>query len=261
MGWRVRRQLVIFLIFALPFAAAGYFLVSKLVPEATCNDNRRNQGEIETDCGGPCLPCELKHPKEVQLFWARAVRAQENVYDAVALVQNTNEILASPRLTYEFAFFDEFGLIARREGSTFILPEERVHIIEPAINTKRVPTRVEFKAVSIKWEISIKEAPNLAVERREYRVAEDNGRRTGVAEASIFNRSLFDLRELEVLFTVTDSSGNVIGANRVLLENLLSGASKSVKSIWPEELKGEAAAVEVEPRVNVFDPTAILKPQ
>jgi hypothetical protein len=28
------------------------------LPQATCNDGIRNQGEVEIDCGGPCNPCK-----------------------------------------------------------------------------------------------------------------------------------------------------------------------------------------------------------
>ncbi|MFH1403428.1 MAG: hypothetical protein ABIH11_04085, partial [Candidatus Altiarchaeota archaeon] len=29
----------------------------RCIPEETCSDNIKNQGETETDCGGPCEPC------------------------------------------------------------------------------------------------------------------------------------------------------------------------------------------------------------
>lgn len=259
--WRRRRQFMVLLIIALPFIAIGFLFFPRLLPESSCFDNRRNQGEFEVDCGGPCLPCELKNPKNINLFWAKAAQAKTNVYDMVAYIENPNEILVSPRLEYEFALFDEFGLIARRRGNTFILAEERLHIVEPALETKRIPVRVEFKVVDVQWEVSTKNPLNLVIERREYRVAGENGKKYGVVEASILNRSLFDLREVEVSFAVTDKDGNILGANRVLLENLSSGTSKAIKSIWPEELKGEIALINVEPRVNVFNPVIIIKPR
>ena len=261
MGWRIRRQLLVLLIIALPFVAVGFYFVKNVLPQASCFDNRRNQDESGVDCGGSCTPCELKTPKKVELFWARAVLVKQNFYDVVAFLHNPNSILVSPKVEYEFALFDEFGLVSRKMGSTFILADERMHVIEPAIETKRVPTRVEFKVTNVSWELKKEEQPNLIVERKEYKVVEENGKKQGVVETSIFNRSLFNLREVEVFFTVTDRDGNLLGANKVLLENLNSDTSKSVKSIWPEEVKGEIAVIDVEPRVNVFDSTNILKPQ
>ncbi len=260
-GWRARRQFIVLLIVAFPFIAIGFLFFPRLFPESSCFDNRRNQGEFEVDCGGPCLPCELKNPKKVDLFWTKVASAKTNVYDMVAYIENPNEILASPRLEYEFALFDEFGLIARRRGHTFILVEERLYIVEPALGTQRIPSRVEFKVLDVQWEVNTKNPLNLVTEKREYRVVGENGKKHGVVEASIFNRSLFDLREVEVSFAVTDKDGNILGANKVLLEDLSSGTSKSVKSIWPEELKGEVAVINVEPRVNVFDPAVIIKPR
>src|SRR3989344_2655607 len=258
LSWRIRRQLAVFLIVILPLAAVGYFLALKIIPEASCTDGRKSQGESGIDCGGPCVPCELKTPKNVEVFWARAVRVKENLYDLVAFIRSPNEILVSQNLQYEFSLFDRFGLVARRTGKTFLLAEEGLHIVEPAVETKRLPTRVDFKIVGVRWELKKIEQPNLIVEKKDYRVVEDNGRKYSVVEASIFNRSLFNLREVEVFFTLTDEKGNILGANKVLVENLSSASSKVVKSIWPEELKGEISNIEIEPRVNVFDPTIIL---
>lgn len=260
-SWRIRRQFLVFLIIALPFAAIGFYFVKNVLPQASCFDNRQNQGELGVDCGGPCIPCELKTPKKVELFWARAVLVKPNFYDLVAFVRNPNSILVSPKVEYEFALFDEFGLVSRKIGETFLLADERLHVIEPAIETKRIPTRVEFKVTNASWELKKEEQPNLIVERREYKIVEDNGRRQSVVEASIFNRSLFNLREVEVFFSLTDRDGNTLGVNKVLLENLDSDRGKIVKSIWPEELRGEIVVIDVEPRVNVFDSTVILKPR
>jgi len=259
-SWRVRRQLIVLFLAVLPLIAIGFWLVPKLLPAPTCFDGRKNQGELEVDCGGPCISCELRHPQALHIFWARATRAREGLYDAAALVENPNEEIGASKLEYEFTFFDELGLVARQTGKTFILPGERVHLIEPSIATNRLPNRVEFRILNVQWQKTALDRPRLVVERRDYKVLTDKGRRQSAVEAVIINRSPFGLREAWVNFTLLDKEGNVLGLNQILVENLLSGSRKPIRAIWPEEFKGEVASIEVEPRVNTFDPSVILKP-
>lgn len=260
-SWRAQRQLIALLIVALPVVVVGSWAVSKLLPAPMCFDNRKNQNELGVDCGGPCAPCELRNPKPLSVFWARAVPVRSGMFDVVALVQNQNEALSSVRIDYEFSLFDSFGEVARKTGHTFILPQERAYIIEANVETARLPQSVEFRITGVDWRFKKGERPNFVVERREHRVVEESGKKKSAVESSIANRSLFDFRNVEVGFVVLDKSGNVLGVNQVEVEDFLAGSHRIVKSIWPEELVGDVSLVEVEPRVNIFEQGAILKPQ
>ncbi len=261
LSWRARRQLIVLLIVTAPVAAFGFWAITKFLPEPTCFDNRKNQGELQTDCGGPCGPCELNNPRPISVFWARAVPVRTNTFDAVALVQNQNEALSSGKLEYEFTLFDSFGEVARKSGSTFILPQERIYVVETNLKTVRAPLSVEFRVKNVDWQFRKGERPNLVVEKREYKVTEENGKKMSLIESSIANRSPFDFREVEVGFIVLDNAGNVLGVNKVAVDNFLGGSRRFVKSIWPEQLAGEDAILEIEPRINIFDPSVIIHPR
>jgi hypothetical protein len=260
-SWRTRRYLTVFLIFGIFVAGIVFFVVEKVLPEPSCFDNKQNQGEMGLDCGGPCIPCVLKYPKPVEVFWVRIIPVRENVYDVVAFIRNPNAVLSAREFEYEFRLFDEFGEVARRRGSTFIFAQERTHALELNISTSRPPTRAEFKVVDAKWMIREDIAPNIALEKREYKVMKDLGRSQSVVEAVLVNRESVGFREVAVNFLLTDANGNIVGVNRILVDNLMAGERRAIKSIWPQVIQGEVAAIEIEPRVNVFDPTAILKPQ
>ena len=252
LSWRLRRQLIVLLIAALPFAALGFWIFSKVVPEPSCFDNRKNQSEPEVDCGGPCAPCELKSPKPVTLFWARVVPVRENSYDAVAQIQNPNEVLSAAQVQYEFIIFDGFAPVATRRGTTFIFAQERTYVVESNIRTVREPTRVEFKITNVAWQFRQEQKPNLLVERRDYRVEQDQGRKQSVVEARILNRTVFDFKEVEVRAVILDKEENLLGSNRTVIEEMKAGSSHTVKFLWPEELRGNISSVVVEPRVNIF---------
>lgn len=257
LSWRTRRQLIAFLIFTVPLAVFSFWLVAQFLPESSCFDNHKNQGEVGVDCGGPCAPCELKNPKPVTLFWARVVPVREDSYDAVAQIQNPNEVLSSAQVQYEFTIFDDFAPVATRRGTTFLFAQERTYVVESNIKTVREPTRVEFKITNIVWQFRQEQKPNLVVERRDYRVERNQGRKQSVVEARILNRTVFDFKEMEIRVVILDKEENLLGSSRTVIEEMKAGSSRTVKFLWPEELRGNIGSVIVEPRVNIFDANAV----
>ena len=261
-SWRARRQLAVFALIAAVAGGIAFWVALKFVPSSTCSDNRKNQGELGIDCGGPCGPCELKKPRNVSIFWARFGHAAPGVFDAVALVENPNETLSSGAVQYEFAFFDDIGEIGRRVGTTFIFPQERIYVVEPNIQLVREPTRVEFKILAAPaWQLTSGELPTLVVQDRKYQIRDIGGHNQSVAEATIANASPLDFRRMETAIVVLDRDGNVIGANRVVNEGINAGTSVHVVSLWPTALPGEVVTIEVRPRVNILVPDAVIKPQ
>ncbi len=255
-SWRLRRQLSALAVFGAAIGGIALVIAFRFIPASTCFDNRQNQGEHGTDCGGPCAACELKNPKPVSILWVRPLPVDVNTYDVAALVVNQNEILGASRVEYEVTLFDSLGPVARALGDAFLLPQEKLVLIEPSIKTTREATQAEVRILAAAWVVREKPAPDLVVERRDYRVEERAGRKRSVVEAHIFNSSLFDIREAEVRIALFDDQGNAIGVNKLFLRDLPAGERKIVLSLWPRELAGEIKAIEVDARVNVFDPLA-----
>lgn len=261
MSWRVRRQLTVLAILAVTAGGIVFFMVERSLPVASCSDNRRNNGETDTDCGGPCAPCELKNPKPLAIFWARFGRAGEGAYDVAALVENPNQTLSSDLVHYDFTLLDQYGIIARRMGTTYIYPGERLVVVEPALRTVREPVRVEFAVERVAWKSTAFEQPPLIVERRDHSISSEGKQRHTVIEASIFNSGPQRYRRMEVAFAAFDAAGNVVGANRVLAEDIAPQERRTVRSVWPDVLAGEIVRIEVNPRVNLFETDAIIRPQ
>lgn len=260
-SWRARRQLMAVIFIFLPIFIIGFFVINRLLPTPTCEDNIKNQGEVDTDCGGPCASCELKNFQPIKVFWASAVQIRENSYDVAAYIRNTNIGLYSSEIKYEFTVFDRFGAVATRTGKTFIYPQESVYVIEPNIQTTRELINVKFKILNVDWKLQRVLQPNLHVERRDYSVKDKDGGKQSIIDSTVFNNSPYNFRQVEIGFVALDGQGNLIGANKVIADNFLSGDQRSVKSIWPQVLKGDAVTIEVQPRANIFDPLMILPPQ
>lgn len=260
-SWRARRQLAVIGIITAVIGGVVLWFSSRFIPTPTCFDNRQNRGEVGVDCGGPCAPCELKNPKPLSVFWARIAPAGGDLYDAAALVENQNQALASGDIRYEFTLFDELGLIARKIGTTFIYPQERLIIAEPALRTTRKPARVEFRVTGITWRTSQESSPVIIVEHRDYTITQEEEKKKSVVTADIFNASPFAFRAFEVTVAVFDVAGNLIGANKIAGDNLAAGGRVKIKSLWPSALLGDVEKIDIIPRVNLFESDTVVKPQ
>jgi hypothetical protein len=260
-SWRSRRQLIIAGIFVFSLGGIIYsFLPSFIVPPS-CTDGKKNQNELDVDCGGSCPPCELKNPKPIEVFWSRVVPTRQDTYDAVAYIRNLNEELSSPRVLYQFTLFEGSTPVAVRTGSTFLFGQERSYIIETNMKTIRLPSRVEFSIMDVQWQYREFQRPSLVVERQEYRVQEAGGNtKEGILEIVVLNRSAFDFKEIEILAAVFDEEGNLLGASRTAAEKFRSGERRAVKAIWPGGLGGNIGRIAIDPRVNLFDPFMVIKP-
>lgn len=260
-SWRSQRQLVIFFVLVAPIVAAAFFIIKGLIPVATCFDNKKNQDEIGLDCGGSCASCEFKYPKAITVFSSRAVLVSENFYDLAAEIENPNEFLSSVNVEYEFKLYDRFGLVTTRTGKTFLYAQERTFIIEPGISTTRPAERAEFRITRVDWQEKRDFAPTVIAEQRLHSVEEVQGKRQSVVDITLLNKSPYDFAEIEVQVAVIDKEKNLLGVNKIVVENVLSQSRQNVKSIWPQEFTGEISVINVQARANIFDPHVILKPQ
>lgn len=258
MTWRGQKQLLILSAVLGPalilFVIFGYIAL----PNPSCADQKQNQGETGTDCGGPCVPCELKNPKSIQVVWVRALPLGNNSYDLAASIRNPNEVLSSRRLEYEFVLSDRFGVVLQKSGRSFIFPQDSAYIIEANIKTDRIPVKVKFNITDPGWELKAVERPNIAVGKKDYRVETIGDKISSVIVSDLTNRTPYNLRETEVRAVIFDRNQNVLGVSKIILDNFRTGTQREVKFIWPHELKGEIGTIEVEPRANTLDPSIAL---
>lgn len=260
-SWRLTRQLTVVFVLSVMAAGISFWIIWRLLPPAVCTDNKKNQGEVGIDCGGPCAPCELKNPKPIIEFWARAVPVRPRVYDVAAEVENPNTLLSSQKFRYQFILFDEFGPIAVREGTTYIYSQERLHVIETNLETTRDAARVEFKIVGVEWQLRDEKYPNILVETQDYHLIKEGEQTRSIIESSVVNRTSYDFREVEFRVVVLDGQGNLLGTNHVVLDRFLSDSRRTIKFIWPEAFREDVGMIIVESRINIFDPSVIIKPQ
>lgn len=249
MDFRSRRQLVIIAIAALILGGIGFFVFKANLPEPSCNDNRRNQGEEEIDCGGPCVPCALRRQKDLEIFWARFAKVRENTYDVAAEIRNPNVKLAASAITYEFKLFDTAGAaVAARQGKTFIYPGEIMHLAEIGLISGRSIAKVALSIRDAEWILAETIGPDLIAGSKEYAVEEEGGGRRSAVKAIIANRTIRDIPDIAVGVLVFDDQGNLLGVHRTAIEEIQAGQSRPVKFIWPDVFPKAISSILIEAR-------------
>ncbi len=254
MSWATRRQFKyafgVFLFFGLIIFAIIYPVIFKA---PTCQDGKNNADESGVDCGGSCsLMCKSEIFSPVVL-WNRAFLVINNNYNLVAYVENRNRDSAVLKASYEFRIYDNNNkLLGRREGSTFIPPNQQFAIFEPRFDAGEGQIKtVTFEFIEpLIW---VKKAPTLqALPIRVNNIVFDDNKDTPSLSAIINNDSVYDLPEFNVIAILYDKDNNAINASKTYKDKLLSNDSIPVFFTWPEILSATPVRKDVIISINPF---------
>lgn len=262
MDWRTQRQLIVILIFfLLVFGIGGSFAFWVFNEPPTCIDSKRNQGEDEADCGGPCVPCALKRQKAPEVLFTRVIRVRQNTYDVVAHIQNPNDHLAGNSLGYRVRVFDDQGAeVGRRENRTHVYPSDKVYIVESNFSTERTVAGavVEFIPENTVWTFTAEIRPELTLGNRRFEVIREGAAEYAQSTAVLTNRSPFTFRNADVRVLLLDEKGNVLLAGATEIHNVQSGEAREIIFTWPEKPRGEVKRIDMEARANALDPKNLI---
>jgi hypothetical protein len=116
----------------------------------------------------------------------------------------------------------------------------------------RVPARVSFEWKSVPTWQKVNRTQKNALALSTENIVLSNPLETPKLEASIVNKTLNDLRALDVYAILYDESGNVITASKTLVDFLAKETSSPVVFTWPQALRERPARIDVFAQVNVF---------
>lgn len=253
MDFRARRQLIILFAVFVIAAGIGFLIIRPYLPEPTCADEKKNQGEEEVDCGGPCLACAFKNQKNVDIFWTRFVKVRGNTYDVAAEVRNPNVKLGAASFRYEFKLFDGTGfLVASRRGTSFLYPGETAHLAEIGLTSGRVVTKTAIVLEDLKWMLNDSPRPDLIAGNREYVIEEGEEGKRSVIKALIANRTIQDVPNVVVSALAFDEDGNLLGVNRTRLEAVSANDVAAVRFVWPQAFPRSVSTILVEARSPAY---------
>ena len=233
-SWSTRRKSIYiggtFLVFLFALALPVLFITYKA---PSCTDGLKNQGELGTDCGGPCSLLCKAHALDPIVHWQRAFKIKDTVYNAVAYVENPNLDSGIEKIAYRFKFYDSGNLlIYERQGGTFVPPKKIFGIFESNIPTgSRVPVRVLFEFLgSPVWKTNFVREPVLVTGNKV--LSEQNG--LPHLTASLQNPTGNPVYNIEVVAILYDALDNAIASSRTIVDSIPKGGVASLVFTWPE---------------------------
>lgn len=255
MTWALKRQIFYLVVFV---ALVGFFIYFIFYPSfhkaPTCFDNKKNGDEVGVDCGGSCAIACTSQTTDVAVLWARSFRVVDGRYNAVAYIENQNEHAAVYKIHYKFRFSDKDNIyIASREGDTFIPPNGKFAIFEPAINvgnTIPVFTTFEFTEKPTWIQISNEKIKELQLTIGE--VTLQNEDTTPKMSTTLKNNSLFEIPDIKVITILYDAFGNAVNLSSTYVETLKGGETVPVFFTWPEAFNTKIVKKEIIPMFNMF---------
>lgn len=254
MSWASSRQFKYLFIFLLVIGLIIFIFIYPLIfKKATCFDNKQNGTEIGIDCGGICSRMCEEEITDPVVLWSRAFPVVGSNYNLVAFVENRNKNSGVFSASYEFRIYDiNNRLLGRREGKTFIPPNQQFAIFESRFDSGES----ELKSVTFEFLppfIWVKKEPTL--QNLPIRVSDiifDDNKDTPNLSAVIRNESIYDLPEFDVIAILYDTEHNAINSSKTHKDKLLSGNNLPVVFTWPEILSSFPATKDVLVQINPF---------
>ncbi len=255
MTWAIKRQLFYIAVLIVFFGGTAYLLIHpQLNKEPTCSDRKQNGDELGVDCGGACTRACIAQVDDVSVLWSRAFRVVPGRYNVVAYLSNHNKNIAVNKINYRFRFADKNNIyIGKREGSTIIPPSGNFAIFESGVDTgNSIPVYVTFEFTEApKWTYVEEEKID------QVKILVSNIELTGEDKspkltATVRNRSLFTVPNVDVVAILYDSSGNSISSSRTFLDVLGPEELAQVTFTWPEAFTKKVVRTEIIPMFNIF---------
>ncbi len=207
-----------------------------------CFDSIMNNGESGVDCGGSCVRICAAAVTAPTVLWAKSFEIVPGQYNAVAYIENQNQIAATPVLEYTFEFYNGTEKIGEKVGKTVLPPrsvypvfEGRLTFNKPVTETKLtlkpvevwVPATVgreQFKTVSLDL-LAIDTEPRLNV--------------------TIENTALTKANGIEVVATLFNTVGEPITASQTFIDTFDGRSSKNIVFTWPRPLSKTVRSCEI----------------
>lgn len=260
LSWGARKQIFYLSIIVIAVLIGLAILIYPyLNKEPTCFDGAKNGDESGIDCGGSCQKVCTAEALQLVTLWSRAFEVTPGKYNMMAYIENQNRESGIRSINYEFKMYDDENIfIGRKTGSAFITSNDRTAIFEPGIIAgNRVPARVSFAFTSAPQWVKINRDQRNALAVSSTDMVLSNPLEAPKLEAKIVNKTLNDLKNLDVYAILYDANDNVMTASKTLIDYLPKNSEYGVVFTWPHPLKERPTRIDIFPQINVFELEAL----
>jgi len=244
--WAQQRQSMIVVVIIVVLLALIIPFVLALSPKPTCFDEKKNQDEIQIDCGGICQKVCSIQAAPLAVLWERPFPVAEGVYSAVAYVSNINPTFVARNVPYNFKFYDEKNiLIVEHRGVIDIPAKSDFPVFEGGIGVGKAKVKSVFFEFTEtpNWEKSAGNYPKIQVGAPALTLEP-----TPKVEVDIKNQSYTVTKNLSVVVIVYDTNGNALGASETFVDVLGKNQSTGLVFTWLSSFGVPISRVEIYPR-------------
>lgn len=217
----------IYLLILILIAGGAYLLYFK--PAPSCTDNKQNQKETAIDCGGSCIPCEIKGvnliTEEVKIFPTGTGQAT-----LLAKVRN-------PSREFSASFSYEFNLggtrLNQRElrGNGTIAPQKSQYIVAPNLPIDREDINgISLDISGLNWRENKSPVLNIRIDSR----SSIDKNRVVTVTGVFSNNSAVNLPTVKLTALLFDKEGKVLNASIAELEKVDAFRTKQFIIFFPE---------------------------
>ena len=246
MSWASRRQFIIIsVICALAAALIAAVVIPIVYDTPSCTDRKQNQDETGIDCGGSCARVCAVDVLAPSVSFVRPLSPSQGRTDVIAYITNPNRESAATGVRFTVELYGTDGtVIAKKDGTTDLPPGSTVPVYMPNIFSGNLAVARAFLVFDPASLIFSKYDDQRIIPRYN-----DDAQIAGTDAprivASFSNPSAKVLRDIPVVATVFDASGNAIAATQTLLSELPSQGRAQVIFVWNEAFSATPARVDV----------------
>lgn len=256
MNPRSIKRLIISVLFLFGVVVLGIALYFVIIPEPTCLDGKRNQGEKGIDCGGPCFPCpeqpNLENLSVVSIEW---VYDRDDKYDAAVKIKNPNNLYGANKFDLKITFFSESGQqLKEQKLNSFILPGEEKYVLSQGVALNEAPADVKVEIASETWEkFDDYQKPDLIINSKRFDILSGGSSDYAKAWGTLINNSRYDFETITIKVVLRDDRGKLLAENSHIMNTVRAKEQRDFFANFPHQFAGSVANVEVEPEVDVFN--------
>ena len=249
MSWATRRRALIFLILFLVLGAGVSAIgIATFYEAPTCSDQKKNQDELEVDCGGSCtLLCPFEARDPVVKF-VRAIRASADRTDVIAYVENQNTAAAVRKARYRLDLYGSDNiLIASVSGSIALPPVSSIPVFAPRVFSGNRTVARAFLTFpeTLSWERYTDSRPKVFISE----IITLHPTTTPRVTASVANANFDSLFAIPLVATVFDEAGNAIAVSGTVLERIPPQSSAPAVFTWNVPFAGKPVRVDIVPLI------------
>lgn len=235
-SWAIWRRSIYFSVFLTVLIAIGtsvYF--TYFFSAANCFDGVRNGAEADIDCGGACVRIcafEVIPPKVV---WVNSFEVQPGQYNAVAHIENANQLAGVQELQYLIELKNNDTVVATRSGITVLPPNSVYPIFEGRIFTEG-SSKITDTVITIYppdvWQPAVVASDQFRTRDINLTRADERPR----LDVAIENTQLNTTKDVEVVATIYNAAGEPVTASQTVIEEIAGQTIQDIVFTWPNSI-------------------------